>query len=245
MEEDQHQEALAWSGAVSWPVKSLVERAESTEEQLWRSEVEALRTLLWQRRLWLVEALDALMEEAGLLNQAARWLCNTLAAGRKVLVAGNGGSAAQAQHFAAELVGRFKRERRPYPVVALTSDSATLTALANDYGYAAAFARQIQALGQPGDLLLALSTSGESENLLQAALLARQQGVFVLALTGERESRLETLADLTLRMPGGTEPARTQELQLLLIHVLCDLTEAQLCLRERHRALRMEAPEGL
>ncbi|WP_376796342.1 SIS domain-containing protein [Thermogemmatispora sp.] len=226
MEQKSPREVTAWQRA-GWPDRSSL--GEWGDEQTWKREVESLRTLLWQRRLWLDEALELLMAEAELLNQAARWLGNTLAAGRKVLVAGNGGSAAQAQHLAAELVGRFRRERRPYPVLSLTSDSAILTALANDYGYATAFARQVQALGEPGDLLLALSTSGESRNLIEAAKCARQQGLFVLAMTGEGPSSLAEQADLALRMPGGHHAPLTQELHLLLIHVLCDLAEAQLC----------------
>src|SRR5437763_1289951 len=121
------------------------------------------------RRGTLDTALTQLMTRAQALAEVATRLVETLRTGHKVLVAGNGGSAAEAQHFAAELVGRFKRERSPYAVMALTTDTSILTAIANDYGYQDVFARQVLALGQPGDMLIVFSTSGESENLLCAA----------------------------------------------------------------------------
>src|SRR5579871_3028328 len=128
-----------------------------------------IQAALAQRRTAYSKAMDALSTQAALLTETAAWLVATLRAGRRVLVAGNGGSAAQSQHFAAELVGRFKHDRAPYAALALTTDTATLTAVANDYGYPDVFARQVLAFGQRGDLLLAFSTSGESENLLRAA----------------------------------------------------------------------------
>jgi D-sedoheptulose 7-phosphate isomerase len=144
-----------------------------------------------------------------------------------VLVAGNGGSAAEAQHFAAELVGRFKRERAPYAVLSLTTDTALLTAVANDYGYTDVFARQVRALGQPGDLLVAFSTSGESENLVRAATAARRHGMAVAAVTGGRPSRLERLADVTVRVPV-VDTAVAQELHMAVTHILCDIVESEL-----------------
>src|SRR5207302_7352453 len=113
--------------------------------------------------------LQQLTSSAHLLSTAALWLVETLRSGHKVLVVGNGGSAAEAQHFVAELVGRFKQERVPYAAIALTGDTAVLTAIANDYGYSEIFARQVAALGQAGDLLLAFSTSGEAKNVVRAA----------------------------------------------------------------------------
>src|SRR5579885_2117366 len=121
------------------------------------------------RRRVLDDALLQFAARAQALAQIAKLLVGTLRAGHKVLVAGNGGSAAEAQHFAAELVGRFKRERLPYAVIALTTDSSILTSVANDYGYEHVFSRQVAALGQPGDLLLAFSTSGASPNVIRAA----------------------------------------------------------------------------
>jgi D-sedoheptulose 7-phosphate isomerase len=142
-------------------------------------------------------------------------------------VVGNGGSAAEAQHFACELLGRFQRERRAYAVLALTADSATLTAIGNDYGYTQVFARQVAGLGRPGDLLVAFSTSGASPNVVEAAVTARDRDMTVLALTGRRPSRLEEIADLTLRAPAPDTPM-AQEVHMLLTHILCGVVEAEL-----------------
>jgi D-sedoheptulose 7-phosphate isomerase len=137
----------------------------------------------------------------------------------KVLVCGNGGSAAQAQHLAAELVGRFLEERRALPAIALTADTATLTALGNDYGYERVFARQLEALARPGDLLFAISTSGNSPNVVLAARTARALGCTVVALTGARGGELGPLADLLLPAPS-TVVARIQEVHALCVHIL-------------------------
>ena len=182
---------------------------------------------LGDRRMALECALGQLAEHATVLTEVAMQLVETLRTGHKVLVAGNGGSAAEAQHFVTELVGRFKKEREPYAALALTSDTAALTAIANDYGYQDVFARQVLALGLPGDLLIAFSTSGESENLLQAALASHKRLMTVVAITGERHSRLENLADLTVRVPV-TDTAIAQELHMVLTHLLCEITESQL-----------------
>jgi D-sedoheptulose 7-phosphate isomerase len=182
---------------------------------------------LTTRRTVLSGALAELGEQASTLAAIADRLVSTLRSGQKVLVAGNGGSAAEAQHFTAELVGRFKRERAPYAVLALTADTTLLTAVANDYGYADVFARQVRALGQPGDLLLLYSTSGESENVLRAAADARPRGVAVVAVTGARPSRLADAADLVVRVPV-VDTAVAQELHMLVTHVLCDVAEAAL-----------------
>jgi D-sedoheptulose 7-phosphate isomerase len=182
---------------------------------------------LRERRLHLDLALARFAEQADELATLAGLLVETLSSGHKVLVAGNGGSAAEAQHFAAELVGRFKRERSPYPVLPLTTDTATLTAVANDYGYAEVFARQVHAFGQCGDLLLAFSTSGESENLVRAAQVGREHLMTVCAITGERASRLERLSHTTVRVPH-TDTPLVQELHMIITHILCDLIETQL-----------------
>lgn len=144
-----------------------------------------------------------------------------------MLAAGNGGSAADAQHFAAELVGRFNRERRAYPVVALTTDTSILTAIANDYGYSHVFARQVCAHGTDGDVLVLFSTSGESENVVLAARAARQLSIKVVAFTGRRLSRLKEFADVCICVPSSDTPV-VQELHQTLIHVLCDLVETEL-----------------
>lgn len=154
-------------------------------------------------------------------------LIRTLRNGNKVFVAGNGGSAAEAQHFASELVGRFKRERSPYAVLSLTTDTSILTAIANDYGYQEVFARQVLAFGQPDDVFVAFSTSGQSENLIRAALVARQCLMKVIAITGERPNQLECQANLTIHVPTA-DTAIAQELHMIVTHILCDLVEAEL-----------------
>jgi len=144
-----------------------------------------------------------------------------LRAGHKILACGNGGSAADAQHMVAELVGRFCDERRPLPAIALAADAATLTALSNDYGYERVFARQVEALGAPGDVLFAISTSGNSANVVLAAQVARERGCTVVALTGEAGGRLAGHADLLLRAPSRVV-ARIQEVHTLSIHAIVD-----------------------
>jgi D-sedoheptulose 7-phosphate isomerase len=146
-----------------------------------------------------------------------------------VLVAGNGGSAAESQHFAAELVGRFMRERAPYDVLSLTADSAVLTALANDYGYDNVFARQVWAHGREGDVLVGFSTSGTSRNLVIAAEAASDLGITVIAITGGRPSALADLADIAICTPNLDTPV-IQELHQIVLHVLCDLIESRLAL---------------
>ena len=182
---------------------------------------------LAERRAALDMALAKLYASAASLAAVASQLVDTLGAGHKVLVAGNGGSAAEAQHFAAELVGRFKRERAAYAVMSLTTDTSILTAVANDYGYAHVFARQVAAFGQPGDMLIAFSTSGESENLLRAAATAHERLMSVVAVTGSRPNRLARAADLALRMPL-TDTALVQEMHMAVTHILCDIAESEL-----------------
>lgn len=179
------------------------------------------------RRRALDRALARLQDEAATVAALAARIVAALRGGGRVLVAGNGGSAAMAQHFAAELMGRFKRERPPFAVLALTADTALLTAVANDYGYGDVFARQVRGLGQPGDVFLAFSTSGESENLISAANAAHARGMAVLAVTGERESRLARASDVTLRAPAA-DTALIQELHLIVTHLVCGAVEGAL-----------------
>jgi D-sedoheptulose 7-phosphate isomerase len=185
-----------------------------------------VNALNWHRNI-LDSALDQFATRAALLTDVAALLIETLRNGNKVLVAGNGGSAAEAQHFAAELVGRFKRERSPFAVLSLSTDTSILTAIANDYGYEDVFARQVTGLGRPGDTLVAFSTSGESENLIRAAMAARQCLMQVIAITGDRSNRLELQADLAVRVPA-TDTAIAQELHMVVTHILCDLVESEL-----------------
>jgi D-sedoheptulose 7-phosphate isomerase len=137
---------------------------------------------------------------------AASLIERCLGAGGKVLICGNGGSAADAQHLAAEFVGRFQRERRGWSAIALSSDSAVLTALGNDFGFHDVFSRQVQALGSAGDVLIAISTSGESPNVLRAAEMARAMGLDVVSLTGATDNSLQSVAGVPLRIPGLDTP---------------------------------------
>jgi D-sedoheptulose 7-phosphate isomerase len=191
----------------------------------------SMMAALLQQSATLTLALQRLPLQIDTLTDIARLLVQRLRAGQKVLVAGNGGSAAQAQHFAAELVGRFKRERAPYPVLALTTDSAILTAIANDYGFQDVFVRQLQAFGQEGDLFLAFSTSGESENLVRAAIAGKHRGMAVAAILGERPCRLERLADVSISVPS-IDTTAIQELHMVVTHLLCDIVEARLSAEE-------------
>jgi phosphoheptose isomerase len=158
------------------------------------------------------------------LTEAVAAVASCLAFGGKVLICGNGGSAADAQHLAGELVGRFRRERRALPAIALTTDGSVLTALANDFDAGEIFARQVAALAVPGDVLVAISTSGRSENVLRAVETAAGLGVTTLAVAGPGTSPLAASADHTLVVPGSSTP-RIQELQLVVEHALCECVE--------------------
>lgn len=159
--------------------------------------------------------------------RAAAAMTAALRQGGKVLVFGNGGSAADAQHAAAELVGRFRRERRGYAAVSLTADPSVLTSIGNDYGYDRVFARQIEALGRPGDVALAISCSGESPNVLRALDAARAGGLLTIALTGRDGGTAGRLADVHVHVPSASTP-RVQEVHRTLLHVICDLVEGEL-----------------
>ena len=155
------------------------------------------------------------------LERAVHAVHACLRGGHKIFACGNGGSAADAQHLVAELIGRFLHERQALPAIALTADAATLTAISNDYGYERVFARQLEGLATKGDLLFAISTSGNSPNVVQAAQTARSLGCVVIALTGERDSKLAAHADpgLLIRAPS-TVTARIQEVHSLCIHAI-------------------------
>jgi phosphoheptose isomerase len=165
--------------------------------------------------------------EAAMIPQlavAARHLAATLKAGHKVLACGNGGSAADSQHFAAELTGRYERERPGLAGIALTTDTSALTAIGNDYSYDVIFSKQVQALGQPGDILLAISTSGNSGNVIKAIEAAHQRRMSVIALTGKDGGRIAPLLrgqDVELRAQAKVT-ARIQEVHLVFLHCLCD-----------------------
>ena len=169
-----------------------------------------------------------LAECAEELEQTIDLIAGALRDGRKLLLFGNGGSAADAQHIAAEFVGRFMRERRGLPAIALTTDTSALTAIGNDYGFDEVFARQVRALGARGDVAVAISTSGRSANVLRAVEAARASGLKVIALTGGDGGSLAGMADVSLRVSASTLSARIQETHILIGHVICELVDQRL-----------------
>ncbi|GAB4223684.1 MAG: phosphoheptose isomerase [Gammaproteobacteria bacterium] len=161
---------------------------------------------------------------------AAEIIVHSLLENHKLLICGNGGSAADAQHFAAELINRFEIERPSLPAIALTTDSSALTAIANDYQYTQIFAKQVAGLGQAGDILIAISTSGNSENIIAAIQTAQQKHMPIVALTGKNGGQISgllTTQDIELRVPSETT-ARIQEVHIFILHALCDLIDKQL-----------------
>jgi D-sedoheptulose 7-phosphate isomerase len=175
-----------------------------------------------------LQAAQALAEP---IARAGTLLAEALRGGGKVLACGNGGSAADAQHFAAELINRFEIERAPLAAVALTTDSSTLTSIANDYAYEQVFAKQVRGIGRRGDVLLAISTSGNSANVVEAMRAAHELGVGVVALTGNGGGRMGAMlaaGDLHICVPH-KRTARIQEVHLLVLHCLCDGIDFHLC----------------
>jgi len=167
-------------------------------------------------------------ENAAALERAIGIVADALGSGHKLLLFGNGGSAADAQHLAAEFVGRFMRERRALPAVALTTDTSALTAIANDYGYDEVFARQVRALGARGDVALAISTSGKSPSVLRAVDACREIGITTIGLTGGDGGALAGAVDVSLRVSASRLSARIQETHILIGHVLCELVDRRL-----------------
>ncbi len=172
---------------------------------------------------------QATQDEAllGALKAIADAITDALKSGHKLLIAGNGGSAADAQHIAAELVGRYKSERSPLPAIALTTDTSALTAIGNDYGFARIFERQVAALGQTGDVLLAISTSGRSENILAAIHAAKARGLIVIGFTGASGGDMRALCDHILLSPG-KDTATIQQIHMVAAHAICDAVEQSL-----------------
>lgn len=173
---------------------------------------------------------QAVDELAPAIATAAERLSQSLLAEHKILSCGNGGSAADAQHFSSELLNRFERERPGLPAIALTTDASTITSIANDYHFDEVFAKQVRALGQTDDILLAITTSGHSSNVIRAIEAAHDRGMTVIALTGRDGGEVANLMqgnDVELRVPASST-ARIQEVHLLIIHCLCDLIDVQL-----------------
>jgi len=163
---------------------------------------------------------------AGRIAEAARIIIEAFKAGRGVLLFGNGGSAADAQHIAGELVGRFRAERRPLKAEALVTDSSVVTAIANDYGYEAVFARQIEAKGSRGDVAVAISTSGNSPSIVAGLAKARELGLKTIALTGEGGGKCAACADVLLDVPARSSP-RIQEAHAVIYHIICEVVERE------------------
>jgi len=178
-----------------------------------------------------IQTTRSLMEElAPLVTTAAVVMANSLLSERKILVCGNGGSAADAQHFSAEMLNRFERERPGLPAIALTTDSSTLTSIGNDYRFEDIFAKQVRALGQPGDVLLAISTSGNSANVNLAVEAAHERAMACVALNGRNGGKLTAMltdGDVDICV-AGPSTARIQEVHGIVIHCLCDLIDYQL-----------------
>jgi D-sedoheptulose 7-phosphate isomerase len=179
---------------------------------------------IWNEHLEVAKALPPL---AAAVSRAVDMIYSSLAAGGQLLIAGNGGSAADAQHIAAELTGRFFRERRPFRAIALHVNSSALTAIGNDYGFDKVFARELTAHARSGDVLLAISTSGNSRNILCAIEAARQSNVAVIGLAGESGGQMQSACDLCLCVPSKSTP-RIQEMHITIGHTICEILEERL-----------------
>jgi D-sedoheptulose 7-phosphate isomerase len=176
------------------------------------------------------EALERAAQDATIIDAArkiADVIASALRAGHKLLIVGNGGSAADAQHIAAEIVGRYKQDRPAYAAIALTTDTSALTAIGNDYGFEQVFARQVEGLGRPSDVLLALSTSGRSPNILAALNAARQRGLITIGFTGAKGTALAASCDHLLVAPSD-DTAVIQQIHLTLAHGICGVIEQEL-----------------
>ncbi len=192
------------------------------------SESRSMRSLLeGSLREHLNAIQDLLQSRISEIERAGEMICATLASRHKILLCGNGGSAADAQHIAAELVGRYEMERPGLPAIALTTDTSALTALSNDYGYQQVFARQVQALATNGDLLIALSTSGASDNVIEAAKAAKTLGCKIVGLTGGAGGLLASQCDIVVSVPS-QRTSRIQEAHITVGHLWCEMVDAKL-----------------
>ncbi|MFA5105508.1 MAG: SIS domain-containing protein [Candidatus Micrarchaeia archaeon] len=175
-----------------------------------------------------IEAAKALQSDKALLGKvqsAADAILSAYAKGGKLITMGNGGSAADAQHIAAEFLGRYMLERKPKPAIALTTNTSNLTAIGNDYGYDTVFSRQLEGWLSPNDVVLGISTSGNSANIVKAFEYAKSKGAFTIALVGKKPCKLDSLASVSLKMPSESTP-RIQEMHIFIAHFLCEYVEA-------------------
>ena len=168
-----------------------------------------------------------LKTEVKTIVKIGEMIVDALKNGKKVILFGNGGSAADSQHIAAELVGRFKRELAPIPAIALTTNTSTITALSNDYGYDVSFKRQLEALAKEGDIALGISTSGNSANVLEALKSAKKMGLKIITMTGEGGGKIAPLADVAFKVPSKNTP-RIQESHITASHIICELVEEKI-----------------
>ncbi|OGC50279.1 phosphoheptose isomerase [candidate division WWE3 bacterium RIFCSPHIGHO2_01_FULL_40_23] len=159
------------------------------------------------------------------VKAVSRTLVSALRNGRKVLICGNGGSASDANHFAAELVCKFRKERRALPAISLTANPSTMTAIPNDYDFERVFSRQVEAFGKKGDVFIGITTSGNSKNVIEAARKATSLGLKTISFTGNKGGKIKGFCDLSLIVPS-SDTARIQEMHILIIHTLCDIIEA-------------------
>lgn len=181
-------------------------------------------SLVTQRMKDHAAVLEATMDLIPDIEKAGALFKEALASGHKILFCGNGGSAADSQHLAAEIVGRFQKERRPFPALALTVDTSILTAVGNDYGFDTVFARQVRALGEKGDILVGISTSGNSQNVLEAIEAARKKGLTVIGMTACGGGKMKEACDICLSVPAKVT-ARAQEMHIMIGHILCEIAE--------------------
>jgi D-sedoheptulose 7-phosphate isomerase len=183
--------------------------------------VEFLTKSLHEHLETIQKIIDSTLPE---IERTGQIICETLAGDRKILLCGNGGSAADAQHIAAELVGCYEKQRRSWPAIALTTDTSALTAVSNDLGYEQVFARQVAGLAQAGDVLIAISTSGKSKNVLRAAEQARELGCKTIALTGAAAEPLRSLCDAGVAVPSN-RTSRVQEAHITIGHLWCEMVD--------------------
>jgi D-sedoheptulose 7-phosphate isomerase len=198
-------------------------KQESTKLASSTQQVDKIKAI-WNEHLEVAKTLPNL---ASAVSSAVDLIYSSMSAGGQLLTAGNGGSAADAQHIAAELTGRFLLERRPFRALALHVNTSSLTAIGNDYGYEHVFAREVTAHARPGDVLLAISTSGNSTNILRAIEAARQCKVSVVGLTGETGGKMRAVCDICLCVPTKSTP-RMQEMHITIGHTICELLEERL-----------------
>ena len=177
-----------------------------------------------------IDTKQALIDDTtrlAVLLEVAKVASSTIKTNKKIMLCGNGGSAADSQHIAAEFIGRFEKERKSMAAIALTTDTSALTAIGNDYGYEEVFSRQVEGLGQSGDLLIGISTSGNSKNVVKALEVAKKKGIRTVALVGDKPNGvIQTIADYVLVAPS-ENTARIQECHILMMHTICQLVESE------------------